>query len=1061
MSGTRPSEDARGDEATPRADVDSFSDIDSLDPAIGDLARMLGNSPAGASMPRATEAGEDHPAKIGRYTVLRSIGSGGMGVVYAAYDDDLDRRVAIKLVRSAATSSPDASLRLRREAQALARLSHPNVIGVHEVGEHDGLVFIAMEFVRGKTLREWWSEPERSRSAVLAALVQAGRGLAAVHATGMVHRDVKPENVMIDEDGRVRLMDFGLARGDVHEPLPSLDGTEDPGPVASARLTRSGALVGTPAYMAPEQFEGGGVDARADQFAFCVMAWEGLYGERPFPGKTVEQLVAAVTAGRRREPPARSGVPTHVRRALVRGLSVDPVARFADVATLLDELGRDPRRWWGAIAGTALVGGLAVVAVTRGNAGLDCRDRDARLGVWSDDAREHVRSGIAATGVPYASATIERVETGLDAYADAWMTIEVPACEGTDALPTAELRTAQGLCLEHRRRALGALVDVLAGADATIAERAVQAVAALPAMDACADVDALAARVRPPDDADTRAAVEEVRDELGRARALDDAGAYASALALAEPALAEARKIAWGPLVAEALLEVGRLQDATSTYDLAEQSLREAHAEAVAHGDDETAVDAAVRLVHIVGNQLAHHDAGLEWGWLAAAELRRVGTPAVREAALSANMGTVYEVRGEYDAALAAHRRALELRESALGSEHPSVAQALDALGGVYRLRGELDESIAAYRRAVELREAIFGPAHPAVGRSLGGLAATHYERGEYADAIATAQRALSILEAALGPDHARVGGVVSNLGVFYERSGDLDRALELQERALAIDEKTVGGEHPSTAITLENIANIHHARGEFDKSLPLYRRSLAIREKVLGPKHPHVAISLTNIGQTHHSLGQLGESLEYFHRAAAITESTVGPQHPDYADALENIGNVLSQRERWAEARDHHQRALAIREKTLGPEHRDIASSLINLGNVAEGERDGATALPLHERALVIAEKALGPDHLRVALALYNIAQTQMLLEHPALAVTALERALAIQEKNDGVPTDTADTRFLLAQAIVAADGDRARARALAESARESFRGPKHTQEVFAEVDAWLRALR
>jgi eukaryotic-like serine/threonine-protein kinase len=1059
MSGTRPSEDARGDGATPRADDDSFSDIDSLDPAIGDLARMLGNSPATPSMPRASGDEEPSPAKIGRYTVLRRIGSGGMGVVYAAYDDDLDRRVAIKLVHSAAASSPDASLRLRREAQALARLSHPNVIGVHEVGEHGELVFIAMEFVRGKTLREWWSEPERSRQVVLDALVQAGRGLAAVHATGMVHRDVKPENVMIGDDERVRLMDFGLARGDVHEPLPSLDGTQDVGPVASARLTRSGALIGTPAYMAPEQFEGGDVDARTDQFAFCVMAWEALYGERPFAGKTVEQLVATVTAGRRREPPARSGVPQHVRRALVRGLSVDPGARFVDVTTLLDELGRDPRKRRRVIGGTAVVAGLVAFAATRGGAGVDCTDRDARLGVWNEGAREGVRAAFDATGVSYAPATVERVEAGLDAYADAWMTVEVSACEGTDALPTPELRTAQGLCLEHRRRALGALVDVLAAADETIVERAVPAVAALPTVDACTDVEALAARVRPPDDPDTRARVEAVRDELGRARALDDAGAYAGALAIAEPALAQAREIAYGPLVAETLLEVGRLQEATSKYALAEASLREAHTEAVAHGDDETAVDAAIRLVHVVGNQLAHHDAGLEWGWLAAAQLRRIGTPPARDAALTVNVGSVHETRGEYDAALTDYRRALEIREATFGSEHPAVAQSLDSLGGVHRLRGEYDDAIASYRRALEVREAVFGPGHPAIGRTLSGLATVHYDRGEYGDAIATMERSLAILEPALGPDHVRVAATISNLGAFYQRSGDLDRALELQLRALAIDEKTVGSEHPSTAITLENIANIHHARGDFDEALPLYRRSLAIREKVLGPQHPHVGISLSNIGQTHHSLDEFDESLAYFRRSAAISEATVGVEHPDYADALENIGNVLSQREQWAEARDYHERALAIREKALGPDHRNVARSLINLGNVAEGERDGVAALALHERALAISEKSLGPEHLQVALALYNIAQTQLLLGKPALAVVALERVLEIQEHGDGVPTDTADTRYLLAQALVASSGDRSRARALAESARESFRGPKHTQEIFAEVDAWLRA--
>jgi len=1064
MSQSRPSEEDRGEGATPRAVIDSFSDLDSLDGAIGDFARELGRAPQGShGLDPAGGPVDDarEPTRIGRYTVLRRIGRGGMGVVYAAYDDDLDRRVAIKLVRHALIG-PESSARLRREAQALARLSHPNVIGVHEVGEHvvDDvvLVFVAMEFVRGQTLREWWKAPERSPRAVLEALLQAGRGLAAVHEAGMVHRDVKPENVMIGADGRVRLMDFGLARSEMHERLPSLDGTG--APPSNDVLTRSGALVGTPAYMAPEQFEGGGVGPRADQFAFCVMAWEALHGERPFAGSNVEQLVASVVAGRRREPPRSRGVARHIRRALDRGLAVDPNDRWPDMNALLAALARDPRKRWRALGVASVATAATALAIVRGPAGIDCRDRDARLPVWNDAARGDVRAALLATGLPYAEATALRVDGDLEAYAEAWMAVQVQACEGTGAHASDELRTAGALCLEHRRQALAAVVDVLSRADVTIAEKAVQAVAALPSVEPCTDVEYLAARVRPPDDPSVAARVEALREQLSRARVLDDAGAYAEGFALAESVLAEARELGYGPLFAEALVQVGRLADALSRWDLAESSLREAHAEAVAHGHDEAAADAAIRLVFVVGHQLARHDAGLEWGYFAAALVRRLGASAEREAGLAVNLGAVHQVRGEYDEALAHFRRGLEIREATLGPDDPAVARTLDSLGAVHRMRGEYDESIAQYGRALELRERTLGPAHPGIGSTLAGLAAAYFQRGNYDEAIASGERALRILEDALGPDHARIGSLVSNLGVFHERGGDLDRALVLQQRGLAIAEATVGREHPSTAISLENIANIHHARGREDEALPLYLRALAIREAALGPEHPHVAVSLTNIGHVHLALGDYGRAHEFFARALPIQEKALGRDSPDYADALENLGLVHSLQQRRAEARDHHRRALGIRERALGPDHRLVANSLMNLGNLAEDEGDLDAALADHERALAIVERALGPDHLRVALALYNIAQTRLLRREPALAVAALERAAAIQEHGDGPPTDTADTHFLLAKALVAARRDRSRAIELAERAREAYRAPAHTQTVFAEVEAFLRTM-
>nr|WP_276603319.1 protein kinase [Nannocystis pusilla] len=316
--------------------------------------------------------GEAAPAKIGRFTVLRQIGAGGMSVVYAAYDERLDRRIAVKLLRSG--ESTDNQARLLREAQAMARLSHPNVVAVHEVGAWEQQVYVAMEFVRGPNLREWLQAVPRDIREIREVFVAAGRGLAAAHHAGLVHRDFKPANVLVGDDGRVRVGDFGLVRHAGDEPL---DGPA-PAPVLAASLvqagapvelsttlTQTGAILGTPAYMSPEQHLGRPVDARSDQFSFCVALYEALYGAPPFAGRDLFELVRRVLAGAVSPVPEDSKVPAWLRRAILRGLAVDPAARWPGMDDLLDELERDPERAWRIRRGAALVG-VAVVGVVVG-----------------------------------------------------------------------------------------------------------------------------------------------------------------------------------------------------------------------------------------------------------------------------------------------------------------------------------------------------------------------------------------------------------------------------------------------------------------------------------------------------------------------------------------------------------------------------------------------------------------------------------------------------------------------------------------------------------------------
>jgi serine/threonine protein kinase len=341
-----------------------------------------------------------------------------MGEVYAAYDPKLDRRVALKLLRpDRLGDDPEGSrARLLREAQAMARLSHPNVVAVHDVGEVGDQVFVAMEFVDGSTLRDFVAKRHPWRE-VVRIFVLAGRGLAAAHAAGLVHRDFKPDNVLLGKDGAVRVTDFGLVRP-IGEPVPppaaaapvapEMPFATPVGPL-STPLTLVGSVMGTPGYMAPEQYLGLATDARTDVFSFCVALWEGLYGKPPFRGESFHVVAAAATTGRVPDPPVGTDVPEPIHQLLLRGLAPDPAKRWPSMEALLVDLGRDPaagrKRFLklGAFGlAVALLFGGVVLAARRQS--RQCRgERDRWTGVWDRTRQKAVREAFLATGTPFAA----------------------------------------------------------------------------------------------------------------------------------------------------------------------------------------------------------------------------------------------------------------------------------------------------------------------------------------------------------------------------------------------------------------------------------------------------------------------------------------------------------------------------------------------------------------------------------------------------------------------------------------------------------------------------------
>ncbi|MEM6992074.1 MAG: serine/threonine-protein kinase, partial [Myxococcota bacterium] len=326
--------------------------------------------------------GEPNPVRIGRYTVLERIGTGGMGVVYSAFDNELDRKVAVKLVRRQGNT---AQSRMIREAKSLARLSHPNVVQVHDVGEWQGHMFIAMELVVGATLSQWLTEAPRAVAEITELLAGAGNGLVAAHAAGITHRDFKPDNILVGADGRARVVDFGVARTDA--------GADAGQPLAGAiqtELTVTGTAVGTPAYMAPEQLTGAALDSRVDQFAFAIVLYEAVTGQRPFAADDITMLRKEVCSGNMRPFPRRADIPGRVRIVIERALSPSPDDRYPSMEALLSELRPSRRPGYRGLLGAA----AAIVAVSALSYGLV---EDATSGAQAADTERRREASRADT----------------------------------------------------------------------------------------------------------------------------------------------------------------------------------------------------------------------------------------------------------------------------------------------------------------------------------------------------------------------------------------------------------------------------------------------------------------------------------------------------------------------------------------------------------------------------------------------------------------------------------------------------------------------------------------
>lgn len=952
------------------------------------------------------------PTLIGKYVVLRRIGGGAMGDVYLAWHEGLERSDAIKLVHPGAGHGDSDRKRLLREAQALARLTHDNVIRVHDSGIHDGRVYIAMEYVKGVTLGKW--QNGKAWRDILATYIKAGRGLQAAHAVvlddgdrpgpanapppvrrGLVHRDFKPDNVLIGDDGRVRVADFGLA-------VP-LDRADDDDPQISAtrpldmRLTATHAVMGTPFYSAPEVLGGAPAGARSDQFSFCVALYEALYAQHPYfadeAGRQASRastgsVSALATAPNRREllravcrgpvrSPRRTEVPRRVFAVLARGLAREPVERYPSMAELLVELERDTHRrtlWTtGSLTTLGLTTGL-IYSQVRPIAPPDaCVDVEGEVaGLWDGPRRADVRAAFARTGVPHAEASFAAVDRAFAAYLTAWTRSRANACDDTythGALGL-DLHQLNMACLDHRKDLVGLVVDELAHVSADTVDTALERIESLPRLGDCDDRLILrhTCTVDKHDPGDAR-----VREALRPAHAAEMSGRFLEAEPIAARAVVAARTHGTAALAAEAYYIHGRILTELGRPEVANEVLLAAIHAAEQAGCDALAADLGTHVVKLVAlNSDLPVEHGVAWAHYTDAKLAALPDDDLRRADALSDRGLLRERRlKDLASAERDYRRSLELRE-----RHPTstiAARALNHLnlGSILARRHELGPAAAALEASISLYRQAYGEYSPVLWKPLFNLGLVAVEARRFDAAEHALTQALGFARNAFGPQHRKVFETHAALTALYIDEGRPERARE----------------HARLA---SEACDSHLSRT--DRLCLDLRRQLA------------------------HALELCGESLEALEVREQLLATMLVQNDPAQGEARLEVAISLASLRRWEPVLEQTDAALAAFGSDAGDPR------------VADASLFRGDAL-LH-------------------------------LDRPDEAITSYRRALDAWKDDPSADSARASAQWGLARALCASKGDPELARSLARDARAILAvdsADPETRELLADIDGWL----
>ncbi|MBL4688175.1 MAG: serine/threonine protein kinase [Nannocystaceae bacterium] len=869
-------------------------------------------APKGSDLDTTTAPGTE---VAGRYWVIDILGSGGMGHVYRAYDPRLGREVALKQLRVA---SHDAEVRLAREARAMAQLNHPNVVAVYDVVTEASGVTLAMEYVPGETLRQWLKSP-RSWREVVAAFVEAGRGLQAAHRAGFVHRDFKPSNVLMAQDGRIRVTDFGVAKSTRGASDSARSESEGGSPGydedAAEPLTEFGALIGTPKYMSPEQHDAAEADAHSDQYAYCLALWEALSGASPFPGPS-RRLAQQKTEG---PPPwpAAVRVPRKIAAAVERGLRLRPTDRWPTMRELIEAL--DAGQGTGrarASRGAAVVfiGGAigATVWITR--ATDPCASMPDGLPQWSTETADSVREAFAANSMPFAERTATVVIERIDAYTTEWVTTMHDSCQAT--LVRAEQSPAMmdraTLCLERSRVRLVAAIETVRQRAATEdIDNLPRMLAELPELSRCRDTQWLSAEVQPPIGAQQTAEVDALEAVLAGSEATIATGDAVAGLASLTAMAARVEATHYPPLIARVALVHGKAARETGRNEDAEIALRRAYTLALTASDDRTAMDAARELGRLLGYHLAQSEEGLLLLDTALALAQRPGVESRALVATRSARATVLQRLGRNREALAELRGAHQAAVQQFPPVDLTRTTVATALGAALYDSGLNEDALALHRTVLATLLRTVGVEHPStaiprinVGVALDGL-------GRSAEASEQFLEARRVAKQAYGEPHSTVALCNLNLSVAKANLGETELALEFAAVALRGHRSIHGEQHilvarshavAATALVLAH--RLPEAEAEF-------RVATTLAQNLTGPSHPFVLYCRLRLARALLLAGKLDVAEREILSLAPEMEAALPVPHAEFGLLWETQGEIL------LAAGRPHQAVVALRRAT------------------------------------------------------------------------------------------------------------------------------------------------
>jgi tetratricopeptide (TPR) repeat protein len=846
---------------------------------------------------------------VGRYTILERLGMGGFGVVFRAHDTQLERDVALKLWRVDALSSGDEARinDLVEEARALAKLSHPSVMAVYDAGRDGERVFLAGELIEGASLyaKTCVGEHDVSPEDLAKWMAQCAYGLAAAHDVGLIHRDVKPDNILIGDDGRARVVDFGLSTS-------AFAADETP--------EIAGSLAGTPAYMSPEELRGEPASELSDQYSLCASFYEACHGKRLVAAENLETLKA--TANTPQIPVLDKRLPARLRKVLRQGLQTEPSQRHASMAALAAAL-----RPKGASRIVPFVFG-SVVAVAAGMAVLwtsseqgakrDCSAVAAPMKhVWSAERAALVEKSFGMFGSLYAKEAFAQVDASLTTYSGQWQSAAVAACEATYH----ELRTSEAmfdrqmLCLERRLGEVESLVDFMTEADLALMKQAPRAVSQLVALSHCSDREALSNLPPLPDDPEQRKRLRTLEAALAKAEGSRFAGRYEEATRVANDAMAQSKALGYAPLEAEAAFELGYVWSYRSDVEKSVVFLEDAHHKALASRDFRTSARAAVELVLLFGSFARDYEKAAEWTKHADSAVAAAGNDKLLRSNLENN------------------------------------------LGDIARQQNQLEEALQHHQRALDLRKELYGPTDRSVAQSLNNLGMVKHAMGEYAAAASYYYEALGIFRSVLGEHHPHVGATAGNLGSIYLDIDNPEKANELFALALEIAVDTHGEE---SLPALRARFNATTVLGELGQQEQAYEQLLVLADSA----SKNFSEERLTLAQVTNSLGVIATQLDkftlaekHFRDAIALYKEVHGETHPDVFLATFNLGQALSRQERAKEALTLMDAVVAGYTEVAGPEHPMTANALstraevfLKLGRADKAAVDLRAAEAIHK---------------------------------------------------------------------------------------------------------------